>query len=95
MGKPLKIEEEKLLRDPYSFFFASDAGGWGTLFGNDIFAKINLHLYKIALGHIKPLNKEMNSSEAVRKIKQSYKAAIPQNLKLISNPEVINSAQPE
>lgn len=73
--------DEKLLRDPYCFFLPTDDGGWGQVFGMDIFAKINLHLLKVSLRQVRPLHKTMNSQMAIRQIQTGYKAAVPRVLK--------------
>lgn len=71
--------EEVLLKNPFSFLLPPAVSGrsWADVYGSDIFAKITLHLYKVALGHIKPLHTEMKAAQAVIYIKSKYSAAIP------------------
>ncbi len=70
--------EEVLLKNPFTFLLPPLIPGksWADVHGHDIFAKITLHLYKVALGHIKPLYEQMNTSEAITFIKLKYPAAL-------------------
>ena len=71
--------DDVLLKNPFSFLLppAVPGGSWADVHGSDIFAKITLHLYKVALGHIKPLYRQMKAAKAVIYIKSKYSAAIP------------------
>ena len=77
--------DEKLLTEPFCFLLPpSCAGGsLADIYGKDIFAKITLHLYKLALGHIKPLYKDFDSKKAVEYIKSTYSAALPKMRELL------------
>ncbi len=69
--------DEILLKNPFIFLHRSPIANksWTDAYGHDIFAKITLHLYEIALGNIKPLHEQMNAHEAINIIKSKYPSA--------------------
>ena len=73
------MNDEALLENPFSFFLppATQGGSLADVHGSDISEKITLHLYKVALGHVKPLYRQMDSDEAVVFIKYKYPEALP------------------
>jgi len=70
--------KDKLLNEPFCFLLPPlmPGGSWADIYGKDIFSKITFHLYKIALGHIKPLYKYKNTKESVKHIRSKYSAVI-------------------
>ena len=81
--RTFSVSEEKLLKDSFCFLLPPGipGGSWADIYGKDIFAKITVHLHKVALGHIKPLYKQNTSKQMVTFIRSKYSAAIPKLIK--------------
>lgn len=85
--------DEVLLKNPFTFLLPPIIKGksWTDVYGPDIFAKITLHLYKVALGQIKPLYEEMKVAEAINFIKSQYSSALSTLRKeIVKNTQHIN-----
>ncbi len=76
---------EKLLKEPFCFLLPPlmPGGSWADIYGKDIFSKITFHLYKIAIGHIKPLYKHKNSREAVKYSRSKYSSVLQNIMKIL------------
>jgi hypothetical protein len=81
------VDPESLLRAPFSFLLPGRRGAgamtWGDLYGLDIYAKITLHLIKVANGQTRPLAQEAKAKKPVEWIRAKYSAAIPKLMKMI------------
>lgn len=83
--RTFSASDSKLLMEPFCFLLPPSVpgGSWADIYGKDIFAKITFHLYKISLGHIKPLYNKYNSEKLVRYIRSKYKAVMPKLIEIL------------
>jgi hypothetical protein len=76
--KTFPANDEILLKNPFTFLLPPliPDRSWADVHSRDIFAKITLHIYNVALGHVTPLYKQMDAREAITFIKSKYPAAL-------------------
>ena len=81
------VKPEALMRNPFSFLLPGRRAGsmtWGDLYGLDIYAKISLHIYKIATGQAQSLSCEAKGGKPVEWICSHYSAAIPKMMNILT-----------
>jgi len=76
-------DPESLLDHPETFLFDSGPSSWLQLYGAEAFARITLHVYKVAQSHVKTLS-NMSPQDAFSRIQSQYSAARPKVRKLLS-----------
>lgn len=65
---------ESLLDRPENFLFDSGPGSWLQLYGAEAFARITLHVYKVAMSHVATFA-HMSPQDAFSRIRSQYSAA--------------------
>ena len=68
------VDPESLLDHPEHFLFDSGPGSWLQLYGAEAFARITLHVYKVAMSHVNTLT-DMPPRDAFSHIRSHYSAA--------------------
>jgi len=67
-------DPDSLLDHPENFLFDSGPGSWLQLYGAEAFARITLHVYKVAKSHVDTLT-HMSPQDAFSRIRSQYSAA--------------------
>lgn len=81
------VNPEDLLRDPFSFLLPGRRAGsmtWGDIYGLDIYAKITLHIIKVARGQARPIALEAKGRSPLEWICSYYSASIPKIMNIIT-----------